>query len=114
MPGRGSGPPRRAITCRLYAPSPKTGELAFHYCDVPAGHLLTRTRLIRAAALRGPVEEDFRSGKDCFGLDECQARLYTAILRQIVLVIAALAICAVTAAQLRNRTSTPGPGTGHA
>ncbi len=37
-------------------------------------------------------EEDFEFGKDCFGLDQCQARLYTAITRHIVLVMAALAI----------------------
>ena len=34
----------------------KTGELAFHYCWVPEGQLLTKTRLIRAAGLRWPVE----------------------------------------------------------
>ena len=76
----------------------KTGELAFHYCFVPDGQILTKTRLIRAAGLRWPVEEDFEFGKDCFGLDQCQARLYTAIARHAVLVMAALAICAVTAA----------------
>ena len=86
-----------------------TGELAFHYCYVPEGQLLTKTRLIRAAGLRWPVEEDFGLGKDCFGLDQCQARLYTAIQRHIVLVMAALAICAVTAAQLRDRTDTQAP-----
>jgi SRSO17 transposase len=87
----------------------KTGELAFHYCFVPEGQLLTKTRLIRAAGLRWPVEEDFEFGKDCFGLDQCQARLYTAIARHLVLVMAALAICAVTAALLRDRTDTQAP-----
>jgi hypothetical protein len=29
----------------------KTGELAFHYCHVPEGQLLAKTRLIRAAGL---------------------------------------------------------------
>ena len=86
-----------------------TGELAFHYCYVPEGQLLTKTRLIRAAGLRWPVEEDFEFGKDCFGLDQCQARLYTAILRHAVLVMAALAICAITAALLRDRTDTQAP-----
>ena len=86
-----------------------TGELAFHYCFVPGGQLLTKTRLIRAAGLRWPVEEDFEFGKDCFGLDQCQARLYTAVLRHAVLVMAALAICAVTAALLRDRTDTQAP-----
>ena len=64
------------------------------------------TRLIRAAGLRWPVEEDFEFGKDCFGLDQSQVRLYTAIARHTVLVMAALAICAVTAALLRDRTDT--------
>ena len=35
--------------------------------------------------------------------------LYTAILRHAVLVMAALAICAVTAALLKDRTDTPAP-----
>jgi SRSO17 transposase len=34
----------------------KTGELAFHYCWVPEGQILTKPRLIRAAGLRWPVE----------------------------------------------------------
>jgi SRSO17 transposase len=87
----------------------RTGELAFHYCYVPEGQMLTKTRLIRAAGLRWPVEEDFEFGKDCFGLDQCQTRLYTAILRHIVLVMAALAICAVAAAALHDRTSSQAP-----
>jgi hypothetical protein len=76
---------------------------------VPDGQLLTKPRLISAAGLRWPVEEDFRLGKDCPGLDHCQARLYTAILRHLVLAMAALAICAVTAAQLKDRTSAQAP-----
>jgi SRSO17 transposase len=98
--------PRHHLLIRRHL---RTGELAFHYCFVPDRQLLTKTRLIRAAGLRWPVEEDFELGKDCFGLDQCQARLYTAIQRHIVLVMAALAICAVTAAQLRDRTGTQAP-----
>jgi SRSO17 transposase len=86
-----------------------TGELAFHYCFVPEGQPVSLARLIRAAGCRWPVEEDFRSGKGCFGLDESQVRLYTAIARHTVLVMAALAICAVTAALLRRRTDTRAP-----
>ena len=82
----------------------KTGELAFCYCYVPAGQLASKARLIRAAGLRWPVEESFQLGKGCFGLDQCQARLYTAILRHIVLVMAAFAVCAVAAAWFRDRT----------
>ena len=98
--------PRHCLLIRRHL---KTGELAFHYCHVPEGQPLTKTRLIRAAGLRWPVEEDFEFGKDCFGLDQCQARLYTAIQRHIVLVMAAFAICAVTAALLRDRTGTEAP-----
>jgi DDE superfamily endonuclease len=102
----GTASPRHHLLVRRHL---KTGELAFHYCYVPEGQLLTKTRLIRAAGLRWPVEEDFEFGKDCFGLDQCQARLYTAILRHVVLVMTALAICAVTAALLRDRTDTQAP-----
>jgi SRSO17 transposase len=95
--------PRHCLLIRRHL---TTGELAYHYCYAPAGQPLTMTRLVRAAGLRWPVEEDFEFGKDCFGLDQSQVRLYTAIARHTVLVMAALAICAVTAALLRNRTDT--------
>jgi hypothetical protein len=86
-----------------------TGELAFHYCFVPKGQRVSVARLIRAAGLRWPVEETFKFGKDCFGLDQSQVRLYAAIARHTVLALAALALCAVTAALLRNRTDTQAP-----
>jgi SRSO17 transposase len=100
--------------CLLIRRHLKTGELAFHYCFVPQSQPLTLTWLIRAAGLRWPVEEQFRAGKDCFGLDESQVRLYTAIARHTVLVMAALAICAITAALLKDRTRYPGATTGPA
>jgi len=86
-----------------------TGELAFHYCYVPEGQVVSLSRLIRAAGLRWPAEESFEFGKGCFGLDQSQVRLYTAIIRHTVLVMAALAICAITAALLRRRTDTQAP-----
>jgi SRSO17 transposase len=98
--------PRHHLLVRRHLGS---GELAFHYCYVPEGQILTKTRLIRAAGLRWPVEEDFEFSKDSFGLDQCQARLYTAIQRHTVLVMAALAVCAVTAAHLKDRTDTQAP-----
>jgi hypothetical protein len=98
--------PRRHLLIRRHL---GTGELAFHYCYTPEGQPATMTRLIRAAGLRWPVEEDFEFGKDCFGLDQSQVRLYEAIARHTALVMAALAICAVTAASLRDRTDTQAP-----
>jgi hypothetical protein len=70
---------------------PRVGD--FYFCRKPVGVVLQ-------------CVIDF---KDCFGLDQCQARLYTAIARHAVLVMAALAICAITAAQLKDRTDTQAP-----
>ena len=84
----------------------KSGELAFHYCYVPEGQYNSKARLVRAAGLRWPVEEEFEFGKGQFGLDESQVRLHHAIERHTVLACAALAVCAVTAALLGDRTDT--------
>lgn len=59
--------------------------------------------------MRWPVEEDVRTGKDHFGLDHSQVRLYIALLRHLTLTAAALAICAVTAALMRPITNTLPP-----
>ncbi len=98
--------PRRCLLIRRHV---RTSELAFRYCNVPQGKPPGMTRLIRAAGLRWPVEEDFEFGKDGFGLNQSQVRLYHAILRHTVLVMAALAICAVTAASLKDKTSSRAP-----
>ena len=55
------------------------------------------------------MEEDFEFAKDAFGLDESQVRLYTAIVRHLVLVMVALAICAITAALLEDHTDPQAP-----
>ena len=86
-----------------------TGELAYHYCYVPPGRPVTLATLVAVACLRWPVEEDFEFGKDHFGLDHSQVRLYTALLRHIVLTMAALAVCAVTAAAAATRHRPPAP-----
>ena len=102
----GTASPRHHLLIRRHL---TTGELAFCYCYLPDGQPVSLSRLIRAAGLRWPAEENFEFGKGCFGLDQSQVRLYTAIARHTVLVMAALAICAVTAAQLRRRTDTRAP-----
>lgn len=71
--------------------APRVGDL--YCCWKPAGLVLQ-------------CVTDF---KDCFGLGQSQVRMYAAIARHAVLVIAAPATCAVTAALLR-RTGTAGPG----
>jgi SRSO17 transposase len=84
-----------------------TGELAYHYCYVPPATPATLATLVQVACLRWPVEEDFEFGKDHFGLDHSQVRLYTALQRHIVLTMAALAVCAVTATEARTRAPAP-------
>jgi SRSO17 transposase len=102
----GTASPRHHLLIRRHL---ATGELAFHYCYVPLGQPVSKPRLTRAAGLRWPAEECFQLSKDCLGLDQSQVRLYTAIARHTVLVMAALAACAVTAALLRHRTDTQAP-----
>ena len=96
--------PRHFLLIRKHL---RTGELAYHYCFVPEGRPVTLMALVRVACLRWPVEEDFEFGKDHFGLDHSQVRLYTALLRHIVLTLAALAVCAVTAAQANTHAPAP-------
>jgi hypothetical protein len=64
---------------------------------------------VRREGIEGRTVVLLGLARDCFGLDQCQARLYTAILRHVVLVMAALAVCAVTAAQLKDRTDAQPP-----
>jgi hypothetical protein len=73
---------------------------------VPAGRACSFTTLVRVAGRRWPVEEDFEFGKSHFGLADSQVRHYTPICRHLALATAALAVCAVTAASARPRTST--------
>jgi DDE superfamily endonuclease len=54
--------PQRYLLIRRHLGS---GELAFHYCYVPPGQLVSKSRLIRAAGLRWPAEEDFEFGNAC-------------------------------------------------
>jgi hypothetical protein len=81
-------------------------DLAYFLCHVPAGRACPLSTLIRIAGRRWSVEEDFALGKSWFGLAHSQARRYTAIIRHLALAMAALAVCAITAALTRERTST--------
>ena len=84
-------------------------DQAYFSCHVPQDRAVTLGILVTVAGMRWPVEEDFQVGKDQFGLDHSQVRLYTALTRHLVLTMAALAICALTAAATRDATSTLPP-----
>lgn len=81
-------------------------DRAYFYCHVPSGWACSFTTLIRVAGRRWPIEEDFGLGKSYFGLAGSQVRHYTPIVRHLALAMAALAVCATTAASARPRTST--------
>ncbi len=99
--------PRHHLLVRRNLTDPT--DQAYFTCYVPQGQAITLGTLVRVAGLRWPVEEDFQVGKDQFGLDHSQIRLYTALIRHLVLTMAALAICAVTAATARQATCTLPP-----
>jgi SRSO17 transposase len=96
--------PRHHLLIRRSLTDP--ADLAYFWCHVPAGRACSFTTLIRIAGRRWPVEEDFRLGKSGFGLADSQVRRYTPLTRHLVLAMAALAVCAVTAALARPRTRT--------
>lgn len=84
-------------------------DQAYFYCYVPEPRPITLGVLVTVAGMRWPVEEDFQIGKDQFGLDHSQVRLYQALVRHLALVMIALAIGATTAATMRTKTSTMPP-----
>jgi SRSO17 transposase len=107
----GTADPRRHLLIRRSLVTNAKGirEVAFFLCFVPQGRPVTLRTLIKIAGRRWPVEEDFQTGKDAFGLDHSQVRTYPALLRHLVLTMAALAVCAVTTARARTTTGSTTP-----
>lgn len=99
--------PRHHLLVRRNPTDP--ADQAYSYCYVPEHRPATLPTIIAIAGRRWPVEEDFQVGKSHFGLDHSQVRLYTALLRHLVLAMASLAVCAITAAHMRQATSTLPP-----
>ena len=87
----------------------KPSEVAYFHCWVPPGQPATLGRLAAVAGRRWTVEEDHEFGKDLFGYDHSQVRLYTPIHRHLALVTAALAVCATAAADAHDRTDSLAP-----
>jgi SRSO17 transposase len=105
----GTADPRRHLLIRRsLTPNAKgVREVAFYLCFAPEGRPVTLRTLVRVAGRRWPIEEDFQTGKDAFGLDHSQVRTYPALLRHLVLAMAALAVCAITAAHARTTAGRP-------
>lgn len=107
----GTADPRQHLLIRRCLAPNANGirELAFYRCFVPRGRPVTLRALVTVAGRRWPVEEDFQVAKGAFGLDHSQVRTYPALLRHLVLALAALAVCAVTAAHTRTANGGPPP-----
>ncbi len=99
----GTASPRHFLLIRRSLSKPS--DLAYFYCYVPDHVPATLANLVAVTGQRWTIEEDHEFGKDQFGFDQSQVRLYTPIMRHITLAIAALAVCAVTAAEARADAS---------
>jgi SRSO17 transposase len=97
--------PRHFLLIRRSLTKPQ--EVAYFYCFVPQHTPATLGVLVAVCGRRWTVEEDHEFGKDQFGFDQSQVRLFTPIMRHITLVMAALAVCAVTAAHARTHADPP-------
>lgn len=92
----GTAKPRHFLLIRRSLTKP--AEVAYFYCYVPKHIPATLGVLVAVCGRRWTVEEDHEFGKGQFGLDQSQTRLFTPTMRHITLVMAALAVCAVTTA----------------
>ncbi len=79
----------------------------YFWCFVPESRPVCLAILVKVCGRRWTVEEDHEFGKDQFGYDHAQVRLYIPVMRHLTLVMAALAICAVTTAELRDTSPAP-------
>ena len=69
--------PREFLLVRRL-PGRGKNQYTFYLCYAPAGRPATITYFIAIAGRRWPVESTFRTGKDAFGWDQCQARTFAA------------------------------------
>jgi SRSO17 transposase len=84
---------------------PRTGELAFYRCYAPQP--VTLTTLVKVAAARWTIEENFQAGKGLTGLDHHQVRTWTSWHRWVTLAMLASALLTVAAAAERTRNPHP-------
>jgi SRSO17 transposase len=94
----GTADPREFLLIRRY-PRRDSNQYAFYLCWAPEGRPATLTYFITIAGRRWPVETTFKTGKDAFGWDQCQARTWHSMCRHTALTaLAQLRTAAVQAA----------------
>jgi len=77
-------------------------QLTFYLCWAPPGQPATMTFFITVAGRRWPAEETFRTGKDVYGWDQCQARTFDGICRHTALAALAQLRCLAIRGVLRG------------
>lgn len=85
------------------------GLLTFYLCWAPPGRPATMTYFITIAGRRWPAEETFRTGKDTFGWDQCQARTWHGICRHTALSALAQLRAAAIRGALAGAITIPAP-----
>jgi SRSO17 transposase len=89
--------PRHHVLIRRSLSDPS--ELAYFYCQAPAGQPVSLPTLIKVAGKRWPAEECHQQAEGQAGLDQHQVRLWHSFHRHTVLSMCALALLAVAAAR---------------
>ena len=85
-------------------------QYTFYLCWAPDGRPATMTYFVTIAGRRWPVETTFRTGKDAFGWDQCQARTFTALCRHTALTALAQVRAIAVRAALAGQITLPGAG----
>jgi SRSO17 transposase len=85
-------------------------QYTFYLCWAPDGRPATMTYFVTIAGRRWPVETTFRTGKDAFGWDQCQARTFTALCRHTALTALAQVRAIAVRAALAGEITLPGAG----
>lgn len=84
-------------------------EYTFYLCWAPEEVPGTMTYFITMASRRWPAETTFRTGKDAFGWDQCQARTWASMCRHTVLTALAQVRTAAARAALTGTAALPPP-----
>jgi SRSO17 transposase len=87
-------------------------QLTFCLCWAPEGTPATMTYFITIAGRRWPAEETFKTGKDVYGWDQCQARTFDGICRHTALAALAQLRCLAVRGALRGEIQLPAAAAG--
>lgn len=103
---RGTADPREHLLVRRL-PSRGKNEYTFYLCWSPEGMPCSMTYFVTMASRRWPAETAFRTGKDAFGWDQCQAVTWASMCRHTALTALAQVRTAAARAHLAGTAALP-------